>query len=138
MFDPSKYRISESADFEVQDAEGNVIYLDDEQEKVWTITVASPGTKKAMAAMHKRQQFVQGDAMGRLKGKKSKSNENTDLELRADFLMAIVEGTNAEGLTYKDKTGMDALRAIFLDPYMSHVSVALDNFHNSQANFSKG
>jgi hypothetical protein len=138
MFDPSKYRITESAAYEVLDAEGNIIYLDEAEETPWTITVASPGTKKAMAALHKRQKFMEGDLFSRAKGKKSKTDESTAVQLRADFLMEIFEGTNADGFTYDGKTGTDGMRAMFLDPFMSHVSIGLENFHNNQGNFTKG
>jgi hypothetical protein len=139
QFDPSKYRISESAEFEVLDAEGNVIFLDPEtRETPWTITVASPGTKKARAAFLERQRALEGDVVNRFKGKKSTQDEDSAGKLRADFLMKIVEGTNAEGLTYNGKTGLDALREIFLDPYMAHVAVGLENFHDNRGNFTKG
>jgi hypothetical protein len=91
-----------------------------------------------MAALHERQKFMESDIFNRAKGKKSKTDENTAIELRANFLMKIVEGTNAEGLVYNGKTGMDALREIFMDSHMSHVSVGLENFHNNQGNFTQG
>lgn len=135
MFDPSQYRITESAEFEVLDAEGNVIYLDAAQEKPWTITVASPGTKKAAKATFELKQAVSGDLFGQLRGKKSGKNEDSETVLRADFLMKITEGTNAEGLTYQGKTGTDALRAIYLDPFMAHVATGLEAFHQNRGNF---
>lgn len=136
QFDPSKYKITASAEFEVLDANGEIIYLDEEQTKPWTITVASPGTKKAMKAEHEKRQAVQGDIFGQMKGRKSSKNENSDNMLRADFLMKITEGTNADNLFYEGKTGMDALRAIYVDPLMSHVPAALEAFHNDRGNFS--
>lgn len=135
MFNPSKYKITERADFEVLDAEGNTIYLDEAQEKPWTITVASPGTKKAAKATFELKQAVSGDLFGQLKGKKSSKNEDSETVLRADFLMKITESTNADGLEYEGKTGMDALRAIYLDPFMAHVALGVEAFHQNRGNF---
>lgn len=134
-FDPSKYKITASADYEVLDAEGNVIYLDDAQEVPWTITVASPGTKKAAKATFELKQLVSGDLLGQLKGKKGTKNEDSETTLRADFLMKITEGTNATNLVYEGKKGMDALRAIYLDPFMAHVATGLEAFHQNRGNF---
>lgn len=145
MFDPSKYKISESATFEVPDAKGDTIMLDDGVDekgqpkyKPWTITVASPGTKKAMKASHKYQQAMKGDLFTQMAGKASKRDEMDDIKDRATFLMEIAEGTNADGLTYEGKTGNDALRAIFLDPLMGHVAIGLEKFHNDRGNFYAG
>lgn len=137
-FDPSKYKITASADFEVLDAEGNVIYLDEDQTTPWTITVASPGTKKAAKAAFDMKQAVSGDLFGQLRGKKSAKNEESETVLRADFLMKITEGTNAGNLVYEGKTGMDALRAIYLDPFMAHVAIGVESFHQNRGNFKQG
>lgn len=138
QFDPSKYRISETGDFEVTDAKGDVIYLDDEQTTPWTITVASPGTKKAMKADHKRAQSQKTDVFAQMAGKKSTRDEMSDTKDRATYLMDVVETTNAEGLVYNGATGMAALREIFLDPYMAHVAIGLEKFQADRGNFYKG
>lgn len=137
MFNPSKHKITERADYEVLDASGDIIYLDD-GETPWTITVASPGTKKAAKAAFDMKQAVSGDLFGQLKGKKSGKNEDSETILRADFLMKITESTNADGLEYEGKTGMDALRAIYLDPFMAHVPLGLERFHENRGNFKQG
>ena len=136
QFDPSKYKITASAEYEVTDAEGNVIYLDEAQEKPWTITVASPGTKKAMKALHELKQAQSGDLLSQMRGRKSSKNEASESVLRADYLMKVTESTNAENLVYEGKTGMDALRAIYLDPFMAHVASGLETFQVSMGNFS--
>lgn len=136
MFDPSKYRINETADYEVLDAKGDAITLGNGQ--TWTITVASPGTNKAMRAKDKLQKATKGDMFAQMAGKKSKRDEMSETRDTADFLVAITESTNAEGLTYDGKTGMDALRAIYLDPFMGHVADGLQAFFNDRGNFYKG
>lgn len=135
MFDPSNHRIGETGTYEVLDAEASPIYLDDSEDTPWTITVASPGTKKAKRAEFKRQQAAQGALFTSIKGKKSGQDEMSETKSRADFLMEIVESTNADGLTYQGKTGLDALRAVFMDPYMEHVAIGLQNFYNDRGNF---
>lgn len=136
MFDPSKYKITTSAEYEVVDAAGQVIYLDDAQTVPWTITVASPGTKKALKAQHELKQATSGDLLTQMKGRKSSRNEDSETNLRADYLMKVTEGTNAVNLTYAGKTGLDALRAIYLDPLMMHVPKGLDVFHSELGNFT--
>lgn len=136
QFDPSKYKITASAEYEVTDAEGSVIYLDEDQTTPWTITVASPGTKKAMKALHELKQAQSGDLMGQLRGRKSSKNEASETVMRADYLMKVTESTNAENLVYEGKTGMDALRAIYLDPFMSHVAAGLESYQVNLGNFS--
>lgn len=136
MFDPSKYKITASAEYEVLDAEGNVIYLDEAETKPWTITVASPGTKKAAKAVFDIEQAKTQDLKATVHGRKSKKDENSNNQLRAEFLMKITESTNADNLTYEGKTGLDALRAIYLDPFMAHVAEGVEKFHFNRGNFS--
>lgn len=135
-FNPSKYRISETAAYEVVDAKGDAILLEDGNP--WTITVASPGTKKAMRAAHKMQQARSGDVSALLTGKASKRDEMDDIKDRATFLAEITEGTNAADLEFEGKTGLDALRAIYLDPFMGHVAIGLQKFHDDRGNFYAG
>lgn len=136
MFNPSKYRMTETADYEVVDAKGDIIYLDEACEKPWTITVDSPATKRALKAKHDLTEAASGDLIGQMKGKKSKKDEESDIRMRADFLVKITRSTNAEGLEYNGKTGLDALREIYLDPFMNHVAAGLDKFHNESGNFT--
>lgn len=135
-FNPSKYKISESASFEVPDAKGDVIVLDNGGP--WTITVASPGTRKAMKAAHEYQQATKGDLFAQMAGKVSKRDELSDTKDRAKFLMDITEATNAEGLEYEGKTGNEALRAVFLDPLLGHIAIGLEKFFNDRGNFYAG
>lgn len=135
-FNPSKYKISEGAAFEVPDAKGDTVILDNGQP--WTITVASPGTRKAMKAAHEYQQATKGDLFAQMSGKASKRDELSDTKDRAKFLSAITEGTNVDGLEYEGKTGMEALHAIYLDPLMGHVAIGLEKFHNDRGNFYAG
>lgn len=137
-FNPAQYRITESAEFEVPDAQGNIIYLDAEQTKPWTITVASPGTKRALRARKELEDAAQGDLFGQMKGRKSKKDEESDIRLRAEFLSKITMSTNADNLVYNGATGMDALKAIYLDPFMQHVAIGLDGFHGDRGNFAPG
>lgn len=136
MFDPSKYKMTASADIEISDVKGNTIFIDDAGETPWTITVCSPGVAKATKAAFEYKQAISGDLLAQSRGAKSKSSEQAERVLRADFLMKITEGTNAEGLTYDGKTGMEALRAIYLDPFMDHVTTAVDTGHHKRGNFS--
>lgn len=134
-FNPSKYRMADQADYEVTDVKGDVIYLDEAREKPWTITVAGPGTKRALRAKHDLTEAASGDLIGQLKGKKSKKDEESEIRMRADYLMKVTLSTNADNLEYEGKTGMDALRAIFLDPGMQHIAKGLDNYQGDQGNF---
>lgn len=137
MFNPSKYRITEQADFEVLDADGDIIFLDEEKTKPWTITIHSPGTKTALKALHEMREAMSGDLVGQMKGRKSKQDEGSHIRLRADFLMKLTIGTNASDLEYEGHTGMEALKAIYLDPFMAHVPVGLEAFHGDKGNFKQ-
>ena len=135
-FNPSKYRITETLDVEVPDAKGNTIMLENGQP--WTITIDSPGTKEAMRAAHELQQSAKGDLVSQMQGKTSKRDEMDDVKELAKFLMAITKGTNAPDLEYEGKTGMDALRTIYLDPFMGHVPIFLKKTHDDRGNFYAG
>lgn len=133
MFDLAQYEISDTAQWTVEDAKGNPIKLPNGDD--WTLTLASPGTKKAMRAAHKRQQAKQAEMFGTMAGKTSKRTEDDEARDRANFLMEIYEGTNAEGFTYQGKTGQDAMRAAFLSPKLGHIADGAEKFHNDRGNF---
>jgi hypothetical protein len=135
-FNPSKYKIAEEGTCEIPDAKGEVILLDNGQP--WTITVASPGTKEAMRALHEYQKAQKSEVFSQMAGKKSTRDEMDEIKDRAKFLMAITRGTNAEGLEYEGKTGNEALRAIYMDPLMGHVAAAVDKYHTDRGNFYAG
>lgn len=135
MFDASKFKMTETAVIEMEEADGTPIYLDDAQTTPWTITIAGPGTKIGMQALHERQKAQQSDVFNQMKGKKSARDESSDTKERAEFLMKIFRSTNADNLVYEGHTGTDALRAIFLDPLMSHCAVKLDNAFADRGNF---
>lgn len=136
MFDPSSYKMTASADIEILDLNGNTIFIDDADTIPWTIKVCSPGVAKATKAAFEYKQAISGDLLAQSRGAKSKSTEQAERVLRADFLMKVTESTNAADLTYDGKSGMDALRAIYLDPLMDHVTTAVDTGHHKKGNFS--
>ncbi|KAK1548909.1 hypothetical protein Q3G72_017525 [Acer saccharum] len=98
MFDPSQYKMTSSADIEILDVSGNTIFLDENREVPWTITVCSPGVTKATKAAFEYKQAISGDLLAQSRGAKSKSSDVAERQLRADFLMKITEGKLQRGL----------------------------------------
>lgn len=125
----SSLEITESGQYQVVDARGNDV-------PGFFIQVASPGTAKAVAAQFKRDENRNARVMGAAAGLKSKRNAQDDLRERADFLMAITDGCSATNLTYKGKTGLSALREMYMEPKLGHIADGVEKFHYDRGNFS--
>lgn len=128
-YDFSALEITDSGSYQVTDARGNDV-------PGLLIQVASPGTKKAVAAQFKRDENRNARVMGAATGLKSKRTVDDDLRERADFLMAITEGCSKPNIAYKGKTGLDAIRAMYLEPKLSHIADGVEKFHYDRGNFS--
>lgn len=134
-FDFAALEITDSGEYQVVDARGNDVAIDG---RPFTITIASPGTKKAVAAQFKRDESRSARVMGTVAGLKSKRTADDDLRERADFLMAITEGCSHANVTYKGKTGMDALRAMYMEPKLGHIADGAEKYHYERGNFAPG
>lgn len=135
MFDLSQLEISDSAIYQITDARGNDVVVDG---KPLTLTIASPGTKKAVSAQFKRDEARSARLVGTMGGVKSKRTAEDEQRERADFLMAITEGCSHADVSYNGKTGMDALRAMFMEPKLGHVADGAEKFHGDRGNFFAG
>lgn len=132
-FDFATLEITDSGTCPVTDARGNEINING---RPLTLTVASPGTKKAVAAQFKKDEARNARVMGMAAGAKSKRTADDELRERADFLMAITEGCSHSNVTYKGKTGLDAIRAMFLEPKLGHIADGVEKYHYDRGNFS--
>lgn len=135
MFDLAQLEISDSTQYTVTDARGNDVIIDG---RPFTITLASPGTDKAVAAQFRRDEARSARMIGSATGVKSKRTAKDDYRERADFLMAITEGCSHPDITYDGKTGTDALRAMYLAPKLGHVAEGAEKCHADRGNFYEG
>lgn len=132
-FDFATLEISDSATYQVTDARGNDVVIGG---KPLTLAIASPGTKKAVAAQFKRDENRNARMVGSMAGVKSKRTADDDMRERTEFLMAITEGCSHSNITYKGKSGLDAIRAMYLEPKLGHVADGVEKFHHDRGNFS--
>lgn len=132
-FDFASLEIKDTGEYQVTDARGNDVAIDG---RPFTITVASPGTKKAVAAQFKRDESRSARVMGAAAGIKSKRTADDDLRERADFLMAITEGCSHTNIVYKGQTGLQALRAMYMEPKLGHVADGVEKYHHERGNFA--
>lgn len=132
-FDFSSLEIGDSAPYQVTDARGNDIVIGGAP---LTLQIASPGTKKAVAAQFKRDENRNARVMGAAAGMKSKRTSDDELRENAEFLMAITEGCSHPNIGYKGKTGLDAIRAMYMEPKLGHVADGVLKFHYDRGNFA--
>lgn len=132
-FDLSQLEIKDSGEYQVTDARGNDVVIDG---RPLTLTVASPGTKKAVKAQFKRDEARSARVVGSMAGVKSKRTAEDELRERADFLMEITEGCSHSNITYAGQTGMAALRAMFTEPKLGHIAEGVEKYHNERGNFA--
>jgi hypothetical protein len=135
MFDLSQLEIKDSGTYQVTDARGNDVVVGGQP---LTLTIASPGTKKAVSAQFKRDEARSARVMGVMGGVKSKRTADDEIRERADFLMAITEGCSHTDISYNGKTGMDALHEMFLAPKLGHISDGAEKYHGDRGNFFEG
>lgn len=135
MFDLSQLQVSDSGTYPVTDPRGNDIVINGVP---LTLTIASPGTEKAVAAQFKRDTARSMRMIGSATGVMSKRTAKDDLIERADFLMAVTEGASVSDLTLDGKTGAEALRAMFMSPKLGHIADGVEKFHADRGNFFAG
>lgn len=126
MFDINKLAINDSADWHVTDAKGDPQY---DGEVPITISVASPGTKKAAKAQFKRDEARSARVLGAMGGKSSKRTEDDEIKERAAFLAEITEGLN--GFDYPG-----GAVALYKNLPLGHIADGVEKFFNDRGNFS--
>jgi hypothetical protein len=131
MFDIKQLEISDSAKYHVTDAAGNPQYADNAQKKPVTITLASPGTRKAMQAQFKRDQARSSRVLGEMGGKTSKRTVDDEVTERAAFLAEITE--SLDGFDYPG-----GAIELYKNPKLGHVADGVEKFYNDRGNFSGG
>jgi hypothetical protein len=136
-FNITALEIKDSAEYHVTDAAGNPQYTDhptdfDTDGKPVqipvTITVVSPGTKKAAAAEFKRNEARQGRVLGAMAGKTSKRTEVDEVNERANFLADIT--TSLNGFEYPG-----GAKALYQNLKLGHVANGVETFYNDRGNF---
>lgn len=126
MFDINKLAINDSAEWHVTDAKGDPQY---DGEIPITISVASPGTKKAAKAQFKRDEARSARVLGAMGGKSSKRTEDDEIKERAAFLAEITEGLN--GFDYPG-----GAVALYKNLPLGHIADGVEKFFNDRGNFS--
>lgn len=137
MFDINKLAITDSAKWHVTDAAGNPQYYDHPTDKdengkpvqvPITITVASPGTKKAARAGFKRSEARSARMVGTMAGKTSKRTEVDEINERAQFLADITE--SLDGFDFPG-----GAKALYQDLPLGHIADGVEHLHNDRGNF---
>lgn len=126
MFDINALEIQDSGKYHVTDAKGDPQY---EGDKPITITLASPGTKKAVKASFKRDENRSARVLGSMAGKTSKRTEVDEMKERAEFLADITE--SLDGFDYPG-----GARALYMNPKLGHITDGVEKFFNDRGNFS--
>lgn len=128
MFDIRKLAIGDTADWHVTDAAGIPQYHDAEKTQPVTITVISPGTKRAAAAEFRRNEARSSRLLGAMGGKASKRNEDDDVKERAEFLAEITHSLN--GFDFPG-----GAKALYMDLPLGHIADGVEKFYNDRGNF---
>lgn len=126
MFDISKLEITDSAKWHVTDAKGDPQY---DGETPITITVTSPGTKKAAKAQFKRDEARSARVLGAMGGKTSKRTEDDEIRERAAFLAEVTE--SLDGFDYPG-----GAKALYANLKLGHIADGVEKFFNERGNFS--
>lgn len=126
MYDINKLAIGDSAEYHVTDAKGDPQY---DGETPITITISSPGTKKAAKAQFKRDELRSARVMGQMAGKTSKRTEQDEINERAQFLADITEGLN--GFDFPG-----GAVALYKSLPLGHIADGVEKFYNERGNFS--
>lgn len=126
MFDITSLEIGDSAKYHVTDANGELQY--DAVGNPVTITIASPGTKRAAAAQFKRDDVRTQRAVGLMGGKTSKRTEIDEINERAIFLAAITE--SLDGFSYAGGP-----LELYKNMKLGHIADGVEKFYNERGNF---
>lgn len=125
-FDITLLEIGDTAKYHVTDANGDPQY--DAVGNPVTITVASPGTKKAAKAQFKRDDVRTQRAVGLMGGKTSKRTEIDEINERAFFLAEITE--SLDGFSYPGGSV-----ELYKNMKLGHIADGVEKFYNDRGNF---
>lgn len=130
MFDISKLAVKETSVIELESPDGEAL-MNDAGEAI-SITVYGPGSKQFQKAQGVRNRAILEYV--RKGGKKMKDDEQRELD--ADFLASCTASFN--GFAYKDLTGYDMFKAVYLDPSIGFIAEQVNKAIGDWANFTKG
>lgn len=127
-FDINKLAITDTAKYHVTDAKGEPQY--DDAGNPITITIVSPGTKKAARAQFKRDDARSQRVLGSMAGKTSKRTEVDEIAERAQFLADVTE--SLDGFDFPGGP-----KALYSELPLGHIADGVEKFFNDRGNFSK-
>ena len=128
LFDIRKLAIADTAEYHVTDAAGNPQYVDDAMTIPVTITVHSPGTKRAAAAEFRRNEARSARVIGSMAGKASKRTEQDEINERANFLAEIAGQLN--GFEFPG-----GAKALYQTLPFGHIADGVEKFYENRGNF---
>jgi hypothetical protein len=128
MFDITKLEIEETGKYHVTDAKGNPQYADADMTIPITISAISPGTKRAAAAVFKRDELRSARVMGLMAGKNSKRTEDDENRERAQFLAQLA--TSLDNFEYPG-----GAVALFSNLKLGHIAEGFEKWWNDRGNF---
>lgn len=126
MFDISKLAIEDIGKYHVTDAKGNPQY--DEAGNPITITLHSPGTKKASRAQFKRDEARNARMVGMASGKTSKRTDDDEIRERAAFLEEIT--VSLDGFDYPGGP-----KALYSNLPLGHIAKGVQRYFDDEGNF---
>lgn len=126
MFDITKLAIKDTAEFHVTDAKGKPQF---NGETPITITVHSPGTKKAAQAQFAKQSKAMDRLTAGMGGKTEARTEEQDRQERADFLAEVTASLN--GFEFHGGAA-----ALYKNPKLRFVADGVEKFYNDMGNFA--
>jgi hypothetical protein len=128
-FDINKLEIDDNGKYHVTDAKGNPQYLDADESIPVTITLISPGTKKAAKAQFERDEARSARVLGSMAGKKSKRTEDDEIRERAKFLADVT--VSLDGFEYPG-----GAEALYRNLKLGHIADGVEKFFNDRGNFT--
>jgi len=126
-FDITSLEIADSGKYHVTNAKGDPQY--DTKGNPITITVTSPGTKKATRAQFKRDEARSARVVGQMAGKNSKRTEDDEVRERAGFLAEITE--SLDGFSYAGGPV-----ELYKNLKLGHIADGVEKYFNDRGNFS--
>jgi hypothetical protein len=127
MFDISSLAVSETTIVELETPDGDP--LTNDKGEALSITIYGPGSKPFQRAQGIRNRAVL--EFVKKGGKKMKDNEQRELD--AEFLAACTVSFN--GFGYKDLTGAEMFKAVYLDASIGFISEQVNKAIGDWANF---
>ena len=126
MFDINKLAIKDSADWHVTDAKGKPQF---NGETPITITIHSPGTKKAAQAQFAKQSKSTDRLTAAIGGKTEARTEEQDRQERADFLAEVTASLN--GFNFPG-----GAVELYKHPKLRFIADGVEKFYNDMGNFA--